>query len=422
MLNAQKENRGSADLLVTQRCQRVLGYTLLAYMTLMIAIITLIPFAFSIPKSVQFTLHGNLSDVFTNIVLFVPLGFFFQIIHGQFGLKSSIMALCFGLVVSGLVEVGQLFLPSRCSSVIDIIMNGSGACLGAAVAGYHQVMVRKGRVPEIFGFRLPLIWSVYLLVPLLWLGGFSMGNEISRIGLMVLIGIYGGGVISSAIVNRSMYSSKRIGLAVFSYAAGWFMIGAAPALTRFPLAILGVGLLVGFAAQLSCCVWKKNHTTERRFELPTLKRLFPIYLFYLFLLSVWSTTIPLGEWTLRGDFQSLYQAERVLFIARFVEVIAAFTLLGYLLAEMSGRKKQTRLSALNLVVIYILGIAIFITTLRNIRSEPLFLLVEAFLFAMAGIYGAIIYRLQLNVVRGPRKKRKLKKTSSTACLSVSCKH
>ncbi|XPS88614.1 putative membrane protein, VanZ-like [Desulfosarcina variabilis str. Montpellier] len=422
MLNAQKENRCSADLLGTQRCQRVLGYTLLAYMTLMIAIITLIPFAFSIPKSVQFTLRGNLSDVFTNIVLFVPLGFFFQIIHGQFGLKSSIMALCFGLVVSGLLEVGQLFLPSRCSSVIDFIMNGSGACLGAAVAGYHQVMVRKGRVPEIFGFRLPLIWSVYLLVPLLWLGGFSMGNEISRIGLMVLIGIYGGGVISSAIVNRSMYSSKRIGLAVFSYAAGWFMIGAAPALTRFPLAILGVGLLVGFAAQLSCCVWKKNHTTERRFELPTLKRLFPIYLFYLFLLSVWSTTIPLGEWTLRGDFHSLYQAERVLFIARFVEVIAAFTLLGYLLAEMSGRKKQTRLGALNLVVIYILGIAIFTTTLRNIRSELLFMLVEAFLFAMAGIYGAIIYRLQLNVVRGPRKKRKLKKPSSTACLSVSCKH
>lgn len=402
MLDQLKENKRSFHLMDSRRHQRVLGYTLLAYMTLMIAIVTLIPFSFSVPKSIHFTLRGNLYDIFTNIVLFVPLGFFLQIIHGQLGLKSTIVAFCFGLAVSGIVETGQLFLPSRCSSVLDIIMNGLGACLGAGIGGYHQMMVRKKRMPEIFGFRLPLIGSVYLLVPLLWLGGISMGNEISRIGLMVLIGIYGGGVISSAIVNRFRDSPKQIGLAVFGYALGWFMIGAAPALTHFPLAILIVGLFVGFTAQLLCCVWKKRHTRERRFELHTIKRLFPIYIFYLFLLSVWSTTIPLGEWPLRGAFQSLHQAERVLFIARFVEVISGFTLLGYLFAEMSGRKKEIRLNALSRVVVPIMGFAIFMATLRNIHLEPLYIVVEMVSFTIAGLYGTIIFWLQLKVVRCPR--------------------
>jgi VanZ family protein len=404
MLNMPEDNKHSipAHLMDRHRHQRVLGYTLLAYMTLMIAIVTLIPFAFCVPKSLHFALRGNLSDVLANIVLFVPLGFFLQIIHGHFGLKSVLAAFCLGLAVSGIVETGQLFLPSRCSSVLDIITNGLGACLGAGIAGYHQMMVRKKRMPEIFGLRLPLVGSVYLLVPLLWLGGISMGNEISRVGLMVLIGVYGGGVISSAIVNRFRHNPNRIGLAVFGYALGWFMIGAAPALTHFPLAILIVGLLVGFAAQLSCGVWKKRHTRERRFELPTLKRLFPIYIFYLFLLSVWSTTVPLGEWPLRDAFQSLHQAERVWFIARFVEVIAGFTLLGYLLAEMSGRKKETRLNALSRVFVSIMGIAIFLATLRNIHLEPLYIFVEMVMFTIAGIYGAIVFRLQLKVVRSPR--------------------
>ena len=390
----------------TERYQRILGYTLLAYMTLMIAVVTLIPFVFAVPKSIEFTVRGNISDVFTNIVLFVPLGLFFQLTHDHFGLKSFVGSLCFGLVVSCMVEVGQLFLPSRCSSVIDILTNGAGTWLGVMIAGYHQVMVRKGRMPELFGFGLPLIGSVYLLVPLLWLGAISIGNELSRLGLIVLLGVYGGGVISSAIVNRFGCSAKRLRIAVFGYTTGWFIIGAAPALMHFPFAVPVVGVLVGFAAQLSCCIWEKQNATERRFELPTLKRLLPIYLFYLLLLSIWATTIPLGEWSLRGNFQSLDQAERVLFISRFVEVIAAFSLLGYLLAEMSGRKDENSLRSLKRVFVWIMGVAIFMTTLRNIRLDPLYIFVETVMFTAAAMYGAIIYRFQLKVLKSSGEKRK----------------
>ena len=195
--------------------RRALGYTLLAYMTLMVAVVTLMPFSFAVPKTVHITLRGNALDIFNNIVLFVPLGFFFQITHDHRGLKSLFGALGLGLAVSGIVEAGQLFLPSRYSSLVDVVTNGLGAWLGAAIAGYHQLMVRRKGMLELFGFGLPLMSSVYLLVPLLWLGGLSMGGERSRIGLMALVGIYGAGVISAVIVNRLGRSRKRVRLAVF---------------------------------------------------------------------------------------------------------------------------------------------------------------------------------------------------------------
>ncbi len=379
---------------------------LLAYMTAMIAVVTFIPFAFTVPKTIQFTLRGNLFDVLINIVLFVPLGFFFQTIHGHAGWKSLIGALCFGLAVSCIVEAGQLFLPSRYSSLIDMITNGMGALLGSAIAVYHQRLVRNGRIPELLGFGLPLISSVYLLVPLLWLGGISMGHEISRLGLMALVGVHGGGVISSAVVNRAENRIRWPGLAVFGITTCWFMIGAAPALPHFPLATAAVGCTVGVAARLSGPFWKKKDTTERRFELPTLKRLLPIYLFYLLLVTVWPTTVPLSEWSLRGEFQLLDQAKRVLFISRFVEVIAAFTLLGYLLAEISGRKRESGLTSLKRVLLYVMGIAICITTLHNVLVKPLYIFVETAILTIAAMYGAIVYRLQLAVVKKYGEKKK----------------
>ena len=184
------------------------------------------------------------------------------------------------------------------------------------------------------------------------------------------------------------------------------MVGAVFALTHFPLAALVAGLMVGAFALASCCIWEKRDSTERRFELPTLKRLLPVYLVYLLLLSVWPSTSPLGQWHLNADFMSLDQAQRILFISRLVEVIAAFTLLGYLFAEMSGRRNETDLTSLKRVSLRLLAVTIFISILRNRLSQPLYIFMEAVVFTAAAIYGAIIYRLQLAVVKRSGKAAK----------------
>jgi glycopeptide antibiotics resistance protein len=62
-----------------------LGYALLTYMTLVIAAITLIPFEFKIPVRIHISLHGTVADVLANVVLFIPLGFLFQLARRRVG-------------------------------------------------------------------------------------------------------------------------------------------------------------------------------------------------------------------------------------------------------------------------------------------------------------------------------------------------
>ena len=57
---------------------------------------------------------------------------------------------------------------------------------------------------------------------------------------------------------------------------GWFYIGALPMLTRYPLRIIFFGVVLGAVFQLLARVLKARERTKRRFELPTLKRLFPL--------------------------------------------------------------------------------------------------------------------------------------------------
>jgi len=119
-----------------------LGYALLIYTTLVIAAITLIPFEFKIPGRIHINLHGSVSDVFANVVLFIPLGFLFQLARRRAGWRSLLQALGFGLLVSTAVEACQFFLPGRDSSLIDVATNGVGALLGAAAAAYQRASVR----------------------------------------------------------------------------------------------------------------------------------------------------------------------------------------------------------------------------------------------------------------------------------------
>ena len=376
-----------------------LGYALLTYMTLVIATITLIPFDFRTPQRIAVSSTGSISDIIENIVLFVPLGFLFQVTRRRTGWWPLLNALCFGLLVSTTLEACQLFLPGRNSSVIDVATNGLGALLGATAATYLRAGERPAQGSLLFAFEMPLMSVVYLLIPLLWLGGFSMGGEIDRLVLTIVLGVFGGSVIASVYVNRMGLNQKQSGPMPAVYAAGWFLIGTLPAVATFPVGVLAAAGIVAFAAQLSARWWKQRDTTERRFELATLKKVFPLYGLYLLLLSVWPTTLPLAEWSNGLDFKRLTEVQRIVFISRFIEVIAAFTLLGYMVAGMRSRKNKSALKMLNGVVGCALAFSILMAVLLDFFSGPLSSVLEATLFTTASLYGVLIYRLQLAGVR-----------------------
>ena len=111
---------------------------------------TLAPFQLALPT--RFRMDRALAlcwnDVVLNLALFAPLGFALAMRRpGQQLAASCARAVALGAGFSALLELLQLFLPGRCSSVIDVLANALGCGAGAhvyACAGKHaeRVLVR----------------------------------------------------------------------------------------------------------------------------------------------------------------------------------------------------------------------------------------------------------------------------------------
>ena len=65
-----------------------------------------------------------------NVLMFLPMGLFFLLLLGR---RLWWLAAVMGAVLSGLIEFGQLFLPSRVSDPRDFVANSIGAVIGVLV-------------------------------------------------------------------------------------------------------------------------------------------------------------------------------------------------------------------------------------------------------------------------------------------------
>jgi len=75
---------------------------------------------------------GNPGDFLANILLFIPWSFFVvgMLAGGRFRRHRTLIVLVFGVVLSGMVEVVQLGLPSRNPALADILANLLGTGVG----------------------------------------------------------------------------------------------------------------------------------------------------------------------------------------------------------------------------------------------------------------------------------------------------
>lgn len=70
------------------------------------------------------------TDVLTNVMVYLPLGFFlFRATRGML-----LIPVLYGVLLSFLMEAFQAFVPGRVSSNLDILANGAGTYVGAALA------------------------------------------------------------------------------------------------------------------------------------------------------------------------------------------------------------------------------------------------------------------------------------------------
>lgn len=110
---------------------------------LIIFIVTLYPFGFSMRgidnrKIISYLVlerrPSSIYDILNNILLFLPFGFGFSgyslQIRGIPARKTILAATIISFGISYIVEVLQIFLPSRCSSLTDVFSNSAGGFFG----------------------------------------------------------------------------------------------------------------------------------------------------------------------------------------------------------------------------------------------------------------------------------------------------
>lgn len=155
-------------------------YLLLIITLSSIFFVTIFPFNFIISESLswqsiikQFYWATNIKDYIRNILLFIPLGIG---LAGTIPIKNFnyyqiiIITLFISAILSTNIELIQIFLPSRFSSVSDIICNSSGGALGSILYCWRSNIIHfiyaiiKGNTSQLNLKVLIIIIASYCLV------------------------------------------------------------------------------------------------------------------------------------------------------------------------------------------------------------------------------------------------------------------
>jgi glycopeptide antibiotics resistance protein len=389
--------------------QPVVGTVLLVHVIIVIFILTLQPFNFQNPEAFRFRLDGYYPDIIRNIILFIPVGFFFRLAKLKPSQGYALNALFLGASISLVIESCQLFLPDRYPAISDILANGIGAWAGLKI---HDVIKKKtsnGDMLKVIALNLPLTGLVYLVTPLLMIHAFSTGTDPQRIWLMVFPGAIGSMVIASIYSYRAdIRNAVSIhGVALFSCA--WFLIGGGYIFAYYPAQVVSIVIIIGLLTWVFIRRADKIDAPDKRFEHPTIRKIIPLFLVYIFLLTImapeiefdiWSWSIGINEYP--RSFSLEYKSLTSMKAIRFIEFTMAFVLLGYIAAEAQGRSlKSYRKALLNVLFITFFS-ALICETIRGFHSQLAFSLTEWVVAIIAGCYGGCLYLIILRGIVGPR--------------------
>lgn len=380
---------------------RRLAQSVFAYLLVITLLVTWAPFDFASRIVHGFTSMWTLSDLVLNVVMFLPLGFFGRAAWSGRYAGPWWLAGVWGALLSAGIEVGQLFITDRFSSVYDVATNGLGAAIGALVFDRARPRVNVGSTTvSSFALELPLTGLVMLLVPLLWASGLGSASG-SRVWLMLPVATFGGALLG-AVHGAYLHHTARVSrLMVLVVAALWFVIAALPgAASRWDVLLAGTVLAVGAAGlrSYSASRARVRHGAQR-VELPTLRLVLPLFACYLVLSSLWPLDAVDGVW--RGAW-SLAPARAELstsLLMRAIEHLAAMTIVGYVTAELHGRANRAyrdiwpRVLRVSLALVCVLEAARGWNTAQG-ASASLGLLAVA-----AALFGGWLYHAQRDHVR-----------------------
>lgn len=386
---------GQAALSMASTRSPDLGWALFSYFFLITLVITLFPFRFQWPERIRFLWFGGWSDTLLNVLFFLPLGFLYRLIRPG---DSALRVFRLGLGLSVLIEVAQIFLAERFPSPMDALTNGAGAWIGALLLEKAQGKLNKQWIGSL-ALELPLMNVVYLLIPLIWLNGLATGTNSSHSLLAMLPGLCGCLIMSAVYLHR-LESAEVVRpnlLAVI--ATGWFLIGSLPHVLESPSVIIYGSALVALTTRILVAFPWFGDSRQRRFEIPVLKRVWPIYVAYLVLLAL--SPLPSGcrDWLGVWGLYDLSRERLIDPVWWLMEYFAAFTLLGYIVAESHGRRDVTLGTSILWSCFWCGLAAALLEICRGFHPRYAASFLQGLLAFTGSLYGSLIYWLQLSGIQ-----------------------
>ncbi len=378
---------------------RTLAGTMLLYTVLGVLVVTLAPFEFRAPEGLRIEWSAAGFELAANCALLVVPGFLLRAWTGADRDIYCVVPGLVGLTFALLLEIVQATIPGRCMSPIDAATNAAGAWFGAMLHDSVRRHVDR-RAADRLLLELPLMGLVYLLVPMLWLDGFASIGHARRIALALPLGLAGAIVIASVWHHR-LRPAKILSPGGAACVAGlWFLVAAAPILRHDAGELLLLALGVTAAARLALAIPGFLGEDGHRFEVPTLRRVAPLFCAYLVVLAFWPFAPPTGAWRAEWGLAQIGHPPSLVEVARLLEWMAAFTLAGYMAAEALGRSALAPSRRLVRVALGLAALAAALEVLRGFAPDTKASALRC-VFAVAGAtFGAAVYGLQLASIRG----------------------
>jgi hypothetical protein len=186
-------------------------------------------------------------------------------------------------------------------------------------------------------------------------------------------------------------------MAYAALAAGiWFLIGVGPAVSASHLIlpiVFGVMLLTAMLTILP------RVSADRRFERSTLRLLLPVFGLYLLLLTFFFPFFPLDTWHAVFGFTDRVNDTSLQFLYSRAEHLAAFTVLGYAIAEWRGRLELSVREDLPYLFFILTSFALILEFLSGFQSGRGASLIRLLLSVTGGLFGGAIYHMSRAHIR-----------------------
>jgi glycopeptide antibiotics resistance protein len=375
---------------------KILGAALLFYILIVTLIFTLVPFNynFSNLNRIAGIFDMQLIDSIKNVILFIPTGFLLASIFTD--RKKYIKSFLFGLFFSSIIELNQIFLPSRNPGFNDILTNSLGSLIGCFSYDYIKHNIQK-RSAILVHLSIPIMNIVFMLIPALWLSSFAAGYDVNRLWLLFLLGTIGAILVSEVYVNR-FNKNRMIYMMYFGVLlVGWYLVGVFPSLIKYPKHQLAITLSLAVFSLIRMSFGTK-FKNDKRFELRILKKVIPVFAFYILILSQLPIKFPTTNFHFFLFPKLHLDQQYFLEIYRFLEYFAAFAIVGYLISEYINRSKRPGNKTLR-VIAWILAISVFLEILRGFHPMHAATVTHFIIAFLWGIFGALIYIMQLYYFR-----------------------